>query len=214
MESTLTFFRWRGGIFPSNGRSFRFCLKVVHPRFVSRNNSCHEVLSFLSVPIKVLQGQAHSEHFLFFSQPAGHPPCTDFTKLEPLKHDVRGSSEQPTTRATSSMDTRLSLRMICSTRCTVASIYTSAGRTGRSRSLMLCLSLLNSWFQLNTVFHEKQLPPYTGRISCVDSPLAHKKRTTACCSARVHSCNTPAIMLWLPLIDHVPKQLDTTSTTT
>ena len=37
--------------------------------------------------------------------------------------------------------------------------------------------------------------------------------TTTSCSACVHSCNTPAIVLWLPLTDHVPKQSDTTSTT-
>ena len=40
-----------------------------------------------------------------------------------------------------------------------------------------------------------------------------QKHTTASCSARVHSCNTPAIVLWLPLIDCVPKRSDTTSTT-
>ena len=106
--------------------------------------------------------------------------------------------------------------MICFTCSTVASVNTSAGWPGRSRSQILCLLLLNSWIQLNTVLHEKQLSLCTGHIlrciSSVDSPLAHKKRTTACCSARVHSCNTPTIVLWLPLTDHVPKKSDTTST--
>ena len=125
--------------------------------------------------------------------------------------------EQPTAHATSSMDICRSLRLIYSTCCTVASVDTSAGRPRCSRSLMLCLHLLNSWIQLNTVFSEKQLSPYTGCISrwtsSVDSPLAHKKRTTAHCSTRVHSCNTPAIVLWLPLTDHVPKRSDTIFTT-
>ena len=68
--------------------------------------------------------------------------------------------EQPTVCAMPSMDACWSLRMICFTRFTVASVDTSAGRPGCSRSLMCCLPLLNSWIQLNTVFHEKQLSPY------------------------------------------------------
>ena len=215
MESSWTFFllaRWNVSI---PWKIFSILVESDRPKTVSRNNSCHEVLSFLSVPIEGLQGQTHSEHF-FVPQLTGRAQTLrNFNCSCMMLYTV--PCEQPTACATSLMNTCQSLWIICSTCCTVASVDTSAGWPGHSQSLMFCLPLLNSWIQLNTVFHEKQLSPYTGCISwCIssaDSPLGYKKHSTECCSARVHSCNTPAIVLWLPLTDHVPKWLDTTFTT-
>ena len=58
------------------------------------------------------------------------------------------------------MDAGRSSRMICSIHTALSLLLTPPQDNQDAPDLMLGLPLWNSWIQLNTVFHEKQLSPY------------------------------------------------------